>query len=274
MSHATWTELAEAAPDVELIPVDALAEAGQLGPGWVEVDRATKEPAELERVAAACAIADRALAALLPEIRPGVTEKELAWRLEVLIRTGGADGLAFDVACLAGPEAALPHGSPGDRPVLDGAVLLFDFGAQVAGYRSDMTRTLFVGEPAARDLAIYELVGRAQAAAIAGLAAAVRAGAALPTGPEVDALARDVIVAAGHGEHFGHGTGHGIGLATHELPSLGKRAARVALPSPTVFSVEPGSTSRARRASGSRTWLPSTWRLAGSNSSPTSRAAS
>ena len=237
VSHATWTELVEAAPEVELV---AAQDAAEPGTGWVEADRATKEPAELERVAAACAIADRALADLLPEIRPGVTEAHLAWQLEVLLRTGGADDLAFDVACLAGPEAALPHGSPGDRPVRTGAVLPFDFGAQVAGYRSDMTRTLFVGTPSTRDLAIHELVGRAQATAIGGLEAAVRGGGPLPTGPDVDALARDVIVAAGHGEHFGHGTGHGIGLATHELPSLGRRAARVALPSPTVFSVEPG----------------------------------
>ena len=92
MSHALWTRLAAAAPDVELVPVE----------GWVEADRATKEPAELERVAAACAVADRALAALLPEIRPGVTEAELALRLEWLMRTGGAEALAFDVACLAG----------------------------------------------------------------------------------------------------------------------------------------------------------------------------
>ena len=240
VSHAVWAELTRAAPGVELVAADDAADGGGPGAGWVEADRATKEPAELERVAAACAVADRALATLLPEIRPGVTEKELAWRLEVLIRTGGADGLAFDVACLAGPEAALPHGSPGDRPVIDGAVLLFDFGAQVAGYRSDMTRTLLVGEPAARDLELYELVARSQAAAIAGLEAAVRAGGPLPTGPQADALARDVIVAAGHGDHFGHGTGHGIGLATHELPGLGKRAAKDALPSPTVFSVEPG----------------------------------
>jgi Xaa-Pro aminopeptidase len=240
LSHAAWTDLAGSAPEIELVPANDLGEGSQPGPGWVESDRATKEPAELERVAAACAVADRALATLLPEIRSGVTEAQLAWRLEVLIRTGGADGLAFDVACLAGPEAALPHGSPGDRPVRPGAVLLFDFGAQVGGYRSDMTRTLFVGEPTGRDLAIYELVAQAQAAAIAGLEAAVRGGGPLPTGPEVDALARDVIVAAGHGDHFGHGTGHGIGLATHELPSLGKRAARVGLPSPTVFSIEPG----------------------------------
>jgi Xaa-Pro aminopeptidase len=234
--QATWTRLAASAPDVELVPVE----------GWVEADRAIKEPAELERIGAACAVADRALAALLPEIRTDATEAALALRLEWLIRTGGAEALAFDVACLSGPEAALPHGSPGDRPVQAGAVLLFDFGARVAGYRSDMTRTLFVGEPNARNLAIYELVAQAQAAAIDAVEAAVAAGAGreggepLPSGRAVDAVARAVIAAAGHGDHFGHGTGHGIGLATHESPSLGTTAAETPLPSPTVFSVEPG----------------------------------
>ena len=229
VSHAVWTALQAAAPGVELVPVE----------GWVEADRAVKEPAEVERIRAACAVADRSLAALLPEIRPGVTETALAWRLEVLMRTGGAEGLAFDVACLAGPEAALPHGSPGDRPVIDGAVLLFDFGARVDGYRSDMTRTLFVGEPSERDLAVYELVARAQAATLGAVEAAAAAGAS-PDGRAMDATARAVIEAAGHGEHFGHGTGHGIGLATHEQPSLSRVAAETALPSPTVFSVEPG----------------------------------
>lgn len=230
LSHAAWTRLAAAAPAVELVPVE----------GWVETDRATKEPSELERIAAACAVADRALAALLADIRPGVTEAALAWRLEVLMRTSGAEALAFDVACLAGPEAALPHGSPGEHPVRDGQVLLFDFGAQVAGYRSDMTRTLFVGAPSDHALAIYEVVATAQAAALAGVRAAVASGGPLPSGRAVDALARDVIAAAGYGDQFGHGTGHGIGLATHELPSLGRLAADEALPSPTVFSVEPG----------------------------------
>lgn len=229
VSHALWRGLEAAAPEVELIPIE----------GWVEADRAVKEPAEVERIRAACSVADRALATLLPEIRPGVTEAALAWRLEVLMRTGGADGLAFDVACLAGPEAALPHGSPGDRPVLEGAVLLFDFGARVDGYRSDMTRTLFVGEPAARDLAIYEVVSRARAATIEALEHAVADGA-VPDGRSMDAAARAVIEAAGHGEHFGHGTGHGIGLATHENPSLSRVAPETPLPFPTVFSVEPG----------------------------------
>ena len=204
-----------------------------------------RRPDEVERIAAACAVADRALAALLPEIRPGVTEHDLALRLEWLMRTGGAESLAFDVACLAGPEAALPHGSPGDRLVLANAVLLFDFGAQVEGYRSDMTRTLFVGEPRARDLEIYELVARAQQACIDALQASVGRnhgrGGRLIGGQTADAAARDVIKAAGHGDHFGHGTGHGIGLATHEEPRLsyaGVRRRRC--PAPRCSAWSPG----------------------------------
>lgn len=231
VSHALWEQLAAAAPEVEHVA------AGD----WLEADRAIKEPAEVERIAAACGVADRALAALLPRIRAGVTERELALDLEWLMRTGGAEALAFDVACLAGAEAALPHGSPGERPIRTGEVLLFDFGAQVGGYRSDMTRTLFVGEPAERDLALYDLVARAHSAALAALEDAVRDDSSEPpSGRVVDAAARSVVEAAGHGEHFGHGTGHGIGLATHELPRLSRVAPETPLPSPTVFSVEPG----------------------------------
>jgi Xaa-Pro aminopeptidase len=220
---------------VELVPAE----------GWVEAIRQVKEPSELERVAAACAVEDRALASLLPSIRAGVTEQELALDLEWRIRTGGAERLAFEVACLAGPEAALPHGQPGPRPVREGAVLLFDFGAQVAGYRSDMTRTLFVGEPTGRDLAVYEVVAAAQEAVFAALAEAVNPaakqhGAALPSGPAMDELARSVIATDGRFPVYGHGLGHGIGLATHELPGLGRRSPIEPLPSPTVFSVEPG----------------------------------
>ena len=234
VSHDAWDRIQASAPDVELVPAEP----------WLAADRATKEPAELERVAAACAVADRALATLLPRITPGVSEAELALELEWLMRTNGAEALAFGVACLAGPEAALPHGSPGARPVLDRAVLLFDFGAQVGGYRSDMTRTLFVGEPTERDLAVYELVATAQRAALdaleAGVAKASAGDADLPSGREIDAAARDLIEAAGHGAHFGHSLGHGIGLATHEGPSLSGQAPESPLPSPTVFSVEPG----------------------------------
>jgi Xaa-Pro aminopeptidase len=229
VSYSMWQRLAGASAGVELVPAE----------GWVEELRATKEPAELERVASACAVADGALERLLPNIIPGITEEELALQLEWEMRTSGAEALAFDVACLFGQRAALPHGSPGRRPIAAGQVLLFDFGAQVAGYRSDMTRTLFVGQPTRRDLEIYEFVASAQQAVFDALEAAVEAGER-PIGREVDAIARAAIEAAGHGDNFGHGLGHGIGLATHELPSLGKFAPPVPLPSPTVFSVEPG----------------------------------
>ncbi len=230
VSHALWSKLAAASPEVELVPAD----------GWVEAMRAVKTPDELERVVAACSVADRALAALLPEIRPGATEHDLALRLEWLMRTDGAEALAFDVACLGGPEAALPHGAPGDRPVLAGEVLLFDFGAQVEGYRSDMTRTLFVGKPRERDLAVYEVVQRAQAAVIEAIETAVRGGTGVPHGRALDAVARDVIDVDGRWPAYRHGLGHGIGLATHESPSLSRTASEDPLPSPTVFSVEPG----------------------------------
>jgi Xaa-Pro aminopeptidase len=193
----------------------------------------------VERIAAACGVADAALERLLPAIRPGVREDELALQLEWEMRTHGAEAIAFDVACLAGSRAALPHGSPGARTVTGGEVLLFDFGAQVAGYRSDMTRTLYVGEPSSRDRELYALVAAAQEAAIEALTLAAARGAT-PTNRQIDSEARSVIEEAGHGAHFGHGLGHGIGLATHELPSLGRTAPEVGLPSPSVFSIEPG----------------------------------
>ena len=231
--HLVWERLEAAAPDVELVPIE----------GWVEEQRQHKDPIELERVAAASAVADRALASLLPSIRPGVTERDLALDLEWRMRTGGANQLAFEVTVLAGAEAALPHGQPGLRPVTSGAVLLFDFGAEVEGYRSDMTRTLFVGEPRERDSAIYALVHRAQEVVFDRLFEALPAaqrGTPLPTGRSLDALARETIEADGRFPVYGHGLGHGIGIATHELPGLGRRSPDVPLPSRTVFSVEPG----------------------------------
>ena len=229
VSYALWTLLANADPGMELVAVD----------GWVEGDRQVKEPSEVERIAAACGVADAALERLLPAIRPGVREDELALQLEWEMRTHGAEAIAFDVACLAGSRAALPHGSPSARTVTGGEVLLFDFGAQVAGYRSDMTRTLYVGEPSSRDRELYALVAAAQEAAIEALTLAAARGAT-PTNRQIDSEARSVIEEAGHGAHFGHGLGHGIGLATHELPSLGRTAPEVGLPSPSVFSIEPG----------------------------------
>ncbi len=227
--HAIWERMREAAPGLTLTPTK----------GWGVALRAVKEPAEIERIAAACAVADRALAAVLPKLLPGATEAEVAWLLEREMREGGAEALAFDVAALAGANAALPHGNPGARPFQRGEVALFDFGAQVAGYRSDMTRTLFVGAASDLDLALYQRVLDGQRAAIAALQRAVENGAsALPSGRAADDAAR-----AAMGDVDGvyeHGLGHGIGLQTHESPSLSRGASEAPLPSPTVFSVEPG----------------------------------
>jgi Xaa-Pro aminopeptidase len=230
LPYGAWRRLEAAAADVELVPVE----------GWLEADRAIKEPSEVERIAAACAVADRALAGLLPSVRPGATERDLALDLEWRLRTGGAEAVAFDPTCLVGADGALPHGSPSDAPVRAGAVVLFDFGAMVEGYRSDMTRTLFVGEPSERDLAVYQLVAKAQAATIAQIEATVDGELALPSGRSLHELAKRVIETDGRWPAYGHGLGHGIGLATHELPSIGMWGLDAPLPSPTVFSVEPG----------------------------------
>ena len=230
LPHAVWRRLQAAAPDVELVPIE----------GWLEEDRAIKEPAELERIAAACAVADRALAGLLRSVAPGARERDLALELEWAMRTGGADAVAFDPTCLVGANAALPHGAPGDEPVRAGAVVLFDFGAEVDGYRSDMTRTVFVGEPTPRDLDVYRVVAAAQVAAIAEIEATVDGELDLPSGRHLEDVARGVIDEDGRWTGYAHGLGHGIGLATHEAPSLGRTALDTPLPSPTVFSVEPG----------------------------------
>ena len=227
--HAVWERITTTTPGIELVSTR----------GWGVQLRAVKEAAEIERIAAACAVADRALAALLPQIRLGITEVELAWSLERAMREGGAEALAFDVAALAGGNAALPHGNPGERALRLGEVILFDFGAQVAGYRSDMTRTLFLGEPSAEDRDIYLRVLRGQSAAIELLQRSVNGGAAaLPSGRAADEAARDAIGRI-HGL-YDHGLGHGIGLQTHESPSLSRSAPTDPLPTPTVFSVEPG----------------------------------
>ena len=230
--YLAWQRLQEAAPTVELV----------LAEGWVEADRQVKEPAELERVAAASAVADRALAALLPSIRPGVTEVDLALDLDgERNRWRGSPRLRRRLP--RGAEAALPHGQPRREPVRSGSVLLFDFGAQVEGYRSDMTRTLFVGDPTTRDRDVYRVVATAQDVVFDRLEEAVAAaqgGEPMPTGRSMDQLARDVIEADGRFPVYGHGLGHGIGLATHELAGLGRRSPDEPLPRRTVFSVEPG----------------------------------
>ncbi|MCL5962380.1 MAG: Xaa-Pro peptidase family protein, partial [Chloroflexi bacterium] len=175
---------------VELVPIHDL----------VESLRIVKDEDELSRIGRAAQIADLALIRLLQLLRPGMSEKEAAWELEKAIREGGAEDVAFDLIVASGPNAALPHAVPTSRLLAEGEPIVIDLGARYSGYASDMTRTVWLGEPSERLREVYTLVLKAQMTAMSYL----RAG---PTGEEVDAAAREVIAAAGYGDRFGHGIG-------------------------------------------------------------------
>jgi Xaa-Pro aminopeptidase len=200
----------------------------------VEGLRAIKDGGEMAAIQAACQIADAALAAFLGDggLRPGRTEREAALDLDQRIRMLGAQDVAFPTIMAAGPNSAIPHHRPTDAVLAEGDLVKIDFGAVVDGYHSDMTRTFVLGEPADWQREVYRLVAAAQAAG----RAAARPGASCR---EVDAAARDLIAAAGHAEHFGHGLGHGVGLVIHEPPWLGISAAGIIEQDMTV-TVEPG----------------------------------
>lgn len=203
-------------------------------PDPLSEQRVTKQPDELAFLRRAADITDGALERLLSEIRVGMTEREVALRLDLLIRESGAEDVGFESNVSTGANTALNHYNPSmdPRPLKKGDLLLFDIGACYCGYRSDMTRTFAVGEAEKQAREIYELVLQANLAGIA----AVHAGA---SGVEVDTAARNVIVAAGHGEHFGHGLGHGIGLEVHEAPRLSQKSKDTLKPG-MVVTVEPG----------------------------------
>jgi Xaa-Pro aminopeptidase len=194
--------------------------------------RVVKDDCEIEALRRACAISQDALAALLPEVTPGLTETQVAARLEYLMREHGAEAPAFETIVAAGENSAVPHHAPTARALAAGDLLKIDFGARVAGYHADMTRTFVLGPAAAWQSELHALVDAAAAAGRAALAA----GASVP---EVDDAARSVITAAGQGEHFGHGLGHGVGLEIHEAPLIGYASTGI-LAAGTPVTVEPG----------------------------------
>ena len=223
VSYAFYQELIEATPDVTWEPTN----------GLLEELRAVKDEDELAIIRRAVELADKALAEVWPLVRPGITEREVAWQLETALHHLGADDTAFEIIVASGPNAALPHARAGDRQLQTGEPVIIDMGARVDGYRSDLTRTMTLGEPDARFREIYTIVREAQEAAEAGLRAGM-------TGKEADHLARSIIEAAGYGEYFGHSLGHGVGLAIHERPRLSPRADDVVLRAGMVTTVEPG----------------------------------
>jgi Xaa-Pro aminopeptidase len=225
-AHAvTWAqqrELAEAFSGHELVPTD----------GLVEQLRRVKEPGEVARIRAACAIADDALGALLPRLADGPTERDFGLDLEVEMRRRGASGNSFDPIIASGPNAAKPHARPTGRAIGRGELVVIDFGCVVDGYCSDMTRTVSVGDPGPDARHIWDVVRASQ---LAGRDA-VREGVDCA---DVDKACRDVIADAGWAEQFVHGTGHGVGLEIHEAPRVAATA-RDTLERGSIVTVEPG----------------------------------
>jgi Xaa-Pro aminopeptidase len=200
--------------------------------GLVEEERALKDADELERIRAAAELADAALQVVLERGVVSRTEAEVAFDLETEMRRRGAQAPSFPSIVASAEHGALPHAEPRDVVIAPDTLLTIDWGARLDGYCSDCTRTFATGE-LPEDLAeLYATVLQAQETALA----AVRPG---PRGREVDAVARDIIDAAGHAEHFGHGLGHGVGLEVHEAPRLA-RTGETALAAGHVVTVEPG----------------------------------
>jgi Xaa-Pro aminopeptidase len=218
-----YATLREAASSSELVS----------GGHAVERLREVKDEDEIALLREACAIGDRALAELLPRVRTGLTERQVAVELEQRMRDNGGDGVAFETIAASGPNSAVPHHRPTTRVIEPGDFLKLDFGSIYEGYHADMTRTFVVGaEPAQWQRDVYDLVARAQAAGRAALAPGVDV-------RDLDTAARSVVEEAGQGEHFPHGLGHGVGLEIHEAPTVGY-AATGTLTAGTPVTVEPG----------------------------------
>lgn len=223
MTVAAHDGLRTAHRDLDLVPTT----------GVVEELRTTKDDAELADLAEACRISDAALADVLPQVRVGMTERQVARLLDGLMLDHGAEAVSFETIVASGPNSAIPHHSPTDRAIGAGDLLKIDFGALYAGYHADETRTFVVGaEPEPWQRELHALVARAQQAGVDALSV----GAELR---DVDHAARSVIAEAGHAEHFGHGLGHGVGLDIHEAPMIGYSTAGI-LGDRTPVTVEPG----------------------------------
>jgi Xaa-Pro aminopeptidase len=214
--------LRAARPHAEVVAVE----------GLVEQMRVVKEPLEIDRIKASLRVTERVLAAVWETLATGRTEKDVAWEIERRIREQGAESVSFPPIAASGPNAALPHAVPGERRIGPGELVILDLGSRLDHYCSDMTRTWSAGGPEARLREIYRVVREAQRAA----QESIRAG---KDSHEVDGVAREFIRQAGYGDHFGHGLGHGVGLAVHEKPGFGKQT-RMVLEENMVVTVEPG----------------------------------
>lgn len=205
---------------------------------WRELDnkldtlRQIKNSQELELIAKAEAIGDKAFSYIIKELSVGMTEQEAAWEIESAMRKAGADGLSFETIVVFGERTAMPHAVPGKRKLQNGEFVVMDFGCVYQGYCSDMTRTVVMGKADAQQRKIYETVLQAQQQALSTIKAGRKA-------CDVDGVARDIIAEAGYGEYFGHGLGHSVGLFIHESPSLAPKDDTI-LKENMTETVEPG----------------------------------
>jgi len=217
--------LQDCCPALKMVPVI----------GVVEKLRTIKEPGEIALIQVAADIADKAITDVTADLKPGVSELELAWQLEKTMRELGSQSLPFEIIVGAGPNGALPHAKPAaDYHIKNGEPIVIDMGARYRGYSSDLTRTICIGAPDDTFKKIYGIVLKAQENAIRNITAGM-------SGVEADLLSREIIVAAGYDKMFGHGLGHGVGLATHDpAPHLSPLAPPDPLANGMVFSIEPG----------------------------------
>lgn len=213
-----------------------LADAARPGlvpmPAAIEALRAVKEPDELDALTRAVLLGDAAFTHAASVARPGMTERELAWEVHRYSMEHGADDLSFATIIATGPWGALPHAYPRDVPLEAGAGVVMDLGVIVDGYCSDLTRTIYLGQPDDQFRRVYDVVLTAQEMAEERIEAGM-------TGEQAHQIAVTVIAEAGYGEYFGHGLGHGVGLDIHEAPRLGPRSSDV-LVDGHVVTVEPG----------------------------------
>jgi Xaa-Pro aminopeptidase len=222
LHHRLSNILDDSGLQLQLVPVT----------GLVAPLRAIKEPDELELITKAVAISDAAFEYIASTIHTGMTELEIAWELEKALHEGGSQSMPFEIIVASGPNAALPHAKPSQRTIQSGEPIVFDLGAKVQGYSSDLSRTICLGKKDDTFKKVYQAVKEAQQAAIARITAGI-------TGAEADGLAREVIERAGYGDAFGHGLGHGLGLAAHEQPSLSQNS-QDKLVDCMAFTIEPG----------------------------------
>lgn len=194
--------------------------------------RSQKDKKEINALIAAQRIAEKALEQILTEIRPGVTEKEIAARLQYLMLSYGAEKMSFDPIVASGANGSMPHAVPTEKLIQAGEFVTMDFGCIYRGYCSDMTRTVCVGQPTEEMRQVYDIVLRAQSAGISAAKAGV-------TGKAIDGAARQVIEQAGYGAYFGHSFGHGVGVEIHESPNASP-ANEKPMPCGAVISAEPG----------------------------------